>query len=280
MGPTSAAGYDDLTFDVRVAGPRDGVPVVLLHGFPETARSWTPVARLLVADGFLVVAPDQRGYSPGARPVGAENYSLPTLAGDVLGLLDEFGLDRVHLVGHDWGASVAWYVAAHHPDRVAALTALSVPHLAAYRWALRNDDDQRARSSYIRLFREEGKAEHVLLEDGARRLRAMFSPAVDRESVDHYVATLSAPGALTAALNWYRAATRDLDETPPVRVPTTYIWSTGDTALGRAGAERCAEFVVGDYEFVVLPGISHWIPEEAPEVVADVIRRRSGRDRR
>ena len=277
MAQTGPATYDDLTFDVRVAGPRGGAPVVLLHGFPQTSRSWTPVARLLVDRGFRVIAPDQRGYSPGARPAGVEHYGVPALSGDILGLLDEFGLDRVHLVGHDWGAAVAWYFAAHHPDRVSALTALSVPHLAAYGWALREDDDQRERSSYIRLFREEGKAENVLLADGARRLRAMFAPSVGRDAVDHYVATMSAPGALTAALNWYRAMTRDLDATPPVRVPTTYIWSTGDTAIGRAGAERCGEFVDAEYDFVVLRDVSHWIPEEAPVEVANAVERRRSR---
>ncbi|MDC3724907.1 alpha/beta hydrolase [Rhodococcus rhodochrous] len=277
MASTEPATYDDLTFDVRVAGPRDGTPVVLLHGFPETSRSWTPVARLLVERGFRVIAPDQRGYSPGARPTGVEHYGVPALAGDVLGLLDEFGLDRVHLVGHDWGAAVAWYFAAHNPDRVSALTAVSVPHLAAYGWALREDADQRERSSYIGLFRQEGKAEELLLADDARRLRAMFTSAVDHDSVDHYVAAMSAPGALTAALNWYRAMTRDLDSTPPVRVPTTYIWSTADMAIGRAGAERCGEFVDAEYDFVVLPDVSHWIPEEAPDEIANAVtRRRNG----
>lgn len=264
----------DLTFDVRVAGPRDGTPVVLLHGFPETSRSWTNVARLLVRDGLRVIAPDQRGYSPGARPTGVAHYDLPSLAGDVIDLLDDFGIEQAHLVGHDWGAAVAWYTAAHHRNRVVTLTAFSVPHLAAYGWALREDDDQRARSSYIRLLRTEGKAESLLLADDAHRLRAMFGPHVERDAVDHYVRTLSGPGALTAALNWYRAMTPDLDTTPPVKVPTTYVWSTDDPALGPAAAERCGEFVDADYEFVVLPDVSHWIPEEVPDAAADAIRRR------
>lgn len=266
----------DLTFDVRVAGPPDGPPVVLLHGFPETARSWTPVARLLVRDGFRVIAPDQRGYSPGARPEGVQHYRLPALAGDVIDLLDDFEIGRAHLVGHDWGAAVAWQTAAHYRDRVSTLTGFSVPHLAAYGWALQEDDDQRERSSYIRLLRMEGKAESVLLENDARRLRAMFDPSVDPESIDDYVRTLSRPGALTAALNWYRAMTRDLESTPPVQVPTTYVWSTGDSAIGPAAAERCGEFVDADYEFVVLPGVSHWIPEQAPDAAAEAIRRRAG----
>ncbi|NME81226.1 alpha/beta hydrolase [Rhodococcus sp. 105337] len=276
MSGNAETTLGDLTFDVRVAGPPGGPPVVLLHGFPETARSWTAVARLLVRDGYRVIAPDQRGYSPGARPEGVVHYEISALAGDVIGLLDDFEIEQAHLVGHDWGAAVAWHTAAHHRDRVSTLTGFSVPHLAAYGWALREDDDQRARSSYIQLLRMEDKAESVLLEDDARRLRAMFDPSVDRDSVDHYVRTLSRPGALTAALNWYRAMSPEWESTPPVQVPTTYVWSTGDSAIGSAAAERYHEFVDADYEFVVLPDVSHWIPEEAPAAAADAIRRRAG----
>ncbi|EME64035.1 MULTISPECIES: alpha/beta fold hydrolase [Rhodococcus] len=271
MLETTRVTLGDLTFDVHTAGPVDGTPVVLLHGFPETARSWESVAPRLAEAGLRVLVPDQRGYSPGARPDGVAAYTIDLLVGDVIGLLDATGLDRVHLVGHDWGAAVAWQVAARHPDRISTLTAVSVPHLAAYGWALREDADQQARAAYIKLLRQEGKAEHVLLEDDARRLRAMYGDRVSRESIDEYVRVLSEPGALTAALNWYRAMTREFSELAPVRVPTTYVWSTADSALGRAGAERCGEFVDAPYEFVVLDDVSHWIPEEAPDALAKTI---------
>lgn len=271
MLETTRVTLGDLTFDVHTAGPVDGTPVVLLHGFPETARSWESVAPRLAEAGLRVLVPDQRGYSPGARPDGVAAYTIDLLVGDVIGLLDATGLDRVHLVGHDWGAAVAWQVAARHPDRISTLTAVSVPHLAAYGWALREDADQQARAAYIKLLRQEGKAEHVLLEDDAHRLRAMYGDRVSRESIDEYVRVLSEPGALTAALNWYRAMTREFSELAPVRVPTTYVWSTADSALGRAGAERCGEFVDAPYEFVVLDDVSHWIPEEAPDALAKTI---------
>ncbi|MGW5073735.1 alpha/beta fold hydrolase [Rhodococcus sp. NPDC004095] len=267
---TSATAIGDHTFDVSTAGPVDGVPVVLLHGFPETAACWQPLLPKLTAAGFRLIAPTQRGYSSGARPVGAEHYTVDELGGDVLGLLDHFGLPSAHLVGHDWGAAVAWWTAAHRPDRVRSLTAVSVPHPAAFGWALREDADQQARSQYIRVFRHGDSAERALLADDAKRLRDIYA-GVDPALVDAHLRALTEPGALTAALSWYRAMGRDFSDTPAVRVPTTFVWSNGDEALGRAGAERCGEFVTGPYRFVELDGIGHWVPELAPDALAEAI---------
>ncbi|RRQ26538.1 alpha/beta hydrolase [Rhodococcus sp. Eu-32] len=258
----------ELEFDVLVAGPADGLPTVLLHGFPQTSACWDAVVPHLTAGRLRTIAPDQRGYSPGARPAGVDAYASDKLVGDVLGLLDAFDLDSAHIVGHDWGAAVAWQLAAHHSDRVRSLTAVSVPHTAAFGWALRHDEDQQERSEYIGLLRQEGKAERVLLENDGARLRAMFS---DRSLDDRYVEHLSQPGALTAALNWYRAMTNAFGSLEPVRVPTTYVWSNQDSAIGRAAAERCGEFVDAPYSFVELDGVSHWVPEEAPARLADEI---------
>ncbi|MGJ9411655.1 alpha/beta fold hydrolase [Aeromicrobium sp. CF4.19] len=259
----------DLLFDVRVAGPADGEAIVLLHGFPETSASWDAVAPRLVEAGYRVVAPDQRGYSPGARPADVSAYTTDQLAGDVVGLADALGLERFHLVGHDWGAAVAWATAAWHPERLVSLTALSVPHLVAYNAALRSDPEAQQKGSYIRLLRQEGKAEEALLEDDARRLRAMYEGVVPAVQVDAYVRHLQQPGALTAALAWYRAMTPALAELPAVEVPTTYLWSDGDMAIARAGADACHEHVHADFTYVVLEGVSHWIPEEAPDVVTE-----------
>jgi pimeloyl-ACP methyl ester carboxylesterase len=259
------------TIDVRVAGPEDGVPVVLLHGFPQTSLSWAAVVPPLIAAGHRVVAPDQRGYSPLARPEGVEHYGTDTLADDVVELADALGIDTFHLVGHDWGASVAWVVAARHADRLRTLTAVSVPHLAAFGAALRESEDQRAMSRYMQLFRREGRAEEVLLEDGARRLVEFYEGQVAETAVAEYLRVFTAPGALTAALSYYRAMQPWLSDLPAVTVPTTYVWSTGDHALGRAGAERCGDFVTADYRFVELPDVSHWIPDEAPDALADAI---------
>ena len=271
LASTQPVRVGDLTFDVRLDGPEDAPAVVLLHGFPETSASWSAVAPRFLDAGLRVVAPDQRGYSPGARPTDVAAYATEALAADVPALADALGIGRFHLVGHDWGAAVAWGVAAWHPERLLSLTAVSVPHLAAYNRALVTDPDARERASYIGLLRQEGKAEHLLLEDDAARLRAMYGQAVPTGQVDAYVAHLQQPGAMTAALSWYRAMTPALGDLPAVDVPTTFVWSDDDVAIGRAGADACGEFVTGPYEYVVLEGVTHWVPEQAPDALAAAV---------
>ena len=250
-----------MTFDVRVGGPADGVPVLLLHGFPEHAGMWDGVVDLLPE--HRTIAPDQRGYSPGARPAGVEAYRVTELVADAVGILDALGVGAAHVVGHDWGAVVGWQLAGRHPERVRSLTAVSVPHPAAHAAAMRTDPEQREMSRYIAVFREPG-AEERLLADDARRLRRMFGPLPRAEE---FVRPLTEPGALTAALNWYRAmASRD--QVGPVAVPTTYVWGTEDVAVSRRAAESCADHVTGDFTFVELPGVDHWVPEREPAAVA------------
>lgn len=261
----------ELTFEVDVDGPEDGRTVLLLHGFPQTGRSWDSVRESLLRSGYRVIVPDQRGYSPGARPTDVAAYGMRPIVADALGILDALGVSIVDVVGHDWGANVAWCVATWHPERVRSLTAVSVPHPLAFAWAFANDADQQERSAYIRLFWIPGKAEQVLLEDRAKRLRTMLA-GLPEAAVDHYVSVLSEPGALTAMLNWYRAMGRqDGRDLPPITVPTTYVWSTKDMAIGQAAAQRCGEFVDAAYRFVVLDGVSHWIPEHAPDQLTAAI---------
>jgi pimeloyl-ACP methyl ester carboxylesterase len=273
-GEIQQVDVGDLTFDVRVDGPDDGRPVLLLHGFPETSASWAKVTPLLAEAGLRTYAPDQLGYSPGARPAEVDSYALTNLTQVTADLMTALEIPRADVVGHDWGAQVAWGLAAWHPDRVRSLTAVSVPHPAAFTAAFRADPEQKERSAYIRLFWQPGKAEEVLLEDNGRRLRRMLGPVettgIPAEAVEEYVAVLSAPGALTAALNWYRAMS-SATRVDPVEVPTTYVWSDGDAAIGRTAAEACTDHVTGDYRFVELPGITHWIPEQAPEALATAI---------
>ncbi|MGQ5263926.1 alpha/beta fold hydrolase [Micromonospora sp. ZYX-F-536] len=261
-----------LTFEVHTGGPSGGAPVLLLHGFPQHSGEWDEVVPTLHTAGLATYALDQRGYSPGARPAAVAEYRIPELVADVVAVLDALGLDAVHLVGHDWGAVVAWAVAAVHPERVRTLTAVSVPHPAAMAHALANDGQQKARSSYIALFRKEEKAEKMLLAWNATALRKLLGGVGDATRVDRYADPMREPGALTAALNWYRAMSRaDLAAVGPVAVPTTYVWSDRDIAIGRTAAEACAENVTGDYRFIQLPGVSHWIPDAAPGPLAEAI---------
>ncbi|MBB3082755.1 alpha/beta fold hydrolase [Geodermatophilus sabuli] len=263
---------DGMVFDVRDGGPPDGEPVVLLHGFPQDATAWAASAAGLHAAGLRTLAPDQRGYSPSARPTGRSAYRVRELTADVLALLDEAGLDSAHVVGHDWGGIVGWALAAWHPERVRTLTALSVPHPAAMVRAMLTSD-QALRSYYVGLFQLPFLPERLLLVGGGEPLRRMFLRSdLPRDVCEHYVARMQEPGALSAALAWYRALPLSAHETiGTVRVPTLHLWSTGDAFLGRAATEATRDFVDAPYRLEVLEGVPHWIPELAPERVAELV---------
>ena len=266
-----------LAFNVAEQGDAGGRAVLLLHGFPQTHRCYDALAQRLVPHGLRLLAPDQRGYSPGARPIEVEAYAIGELAGDAARILDAYGIEQADVVGHDWGAVVGWALAATRPERVRTLTAVSVPHPRAMGAALADENSgQRERSAYIQLFRQPGKAEDVLLEDDAARLRAVFEP-LPQSAAEPHVRALSDPATLTAALNWYRAMRAEVSAAlPRVSVPTTYVWSSGDIAIGRAAAELCAGQVTGPYRFVELDGISHWIPDQAPDALAAAVLERLG----
>jgi pimeloyl-ACP methyl ester carboxylesterase len=263
---------DGLTFDVLDAGPSDGEPVVLLHGFPQDSAAWRRVAPALHQHGLRTLAPDQRGYSPMARPRGRSYYRLRETTGDVLALLDAAGLERAHVVGHDWGGLVAWALGAWHPDRVRTLTVLSVPHPAAMAKAMVTSD-QALRSYYVGLFQVPLLPERLLLAGGGATLRRMLRHGgLPEDLVDHYVARMREPGALSAALGWYRALPwSGRDPVGRVRVPTLHLWSTGDAFLGRAGIEATEQYVEGPYRLEVLEDVPHWIPELAPDRVAELV---------
>ncbi len=254
-------------FEVLVDGPLDGPRVLLLHGFPQDRRCWEVVVAGLVSAGCRCARFDQRGYAASVRPSDPADYSIDHLVGDAAAVLDGLGWPTAIVVGHDWGAVVAWAMAARHPDRVTGLVALSVPHPGAYGRALRTDGDQQARSAYLRLFREPEKAEDVLLSDGARRLREVYS-GMPAAIADGYVERFSDRATLTAALAWYRAMdVRHFADIGPITVPTRFLWGATDRAVGRTAAEGCGDFVAADYALVELPGTGHWIPECAPAPV-------------
>jgi pimeloyl-ACP methyl ester carboxylesterase len=261
---------DGLTFDVRDSGPADGDPVVLLHGFPERSSSWDQVSALLHQHGLRTLAPDQRGYSPGARPLGRWSYRIPALVDDVVALIDAIGRP-VHLVGHDWGAVVAWVLADTRADLVRSLTAVSVPHPGAFVEACVRGP-QLARSWYVLPFNVPWVPELLAGWQPKRFDRALLAGGMTEAEVERFHREILEYGALPGALNWYRAIPLSLTRRArPVTVPTTYVWSDGDVALSRQGAEACGRWVDADYELVVLEGVSHWIPTQAPHALADAV---------
>jgi pimeloyl-ACP methyl ester carboxylesterase len=277
MAERISVAVGELVFDALTAGPADGQLVLLLHGFPQRSLAWAEVLEALAGGGYRVVAPDQRGYSPRARPASVGDYRMECLVSDVLGLADALGTRRFAVVGHDWGGAVAWQLAARHPERAWALTSVSTPHPAALLAAMTRGL-QRLRSAYVPLFRAPRVAEALLGGGGGRGLRALLAASgLDQERARRYTTALlgdsSVTGVtgLTAALNWYRAAWSDLARTGRIVVPTLYVWGPRDTALGRAAAEATGGYVDGPYRFVVLEGAGHWIPETRPAELAELL---------
>ncbi|HYX01276.1 MAG TPA: alpha/beta hydrolase, partial [Reyranella sp.] len=265
-----------LTFTADVAGPTGGTLVLLLHGFPESRHSWRAALPVLAAAGYRAVAPDQRGYSPGARPDPGDlaNYVFEKLVNDAVEISDAAGHQgkRFHLVGHDWGGQVSWGVADRHPERLASLTILSRPHPQSFRRALAKEDgDQKHRSRHHRAFLdpETGK---LLLADNARRLRdGLFDQGVRAAALEEHLSVLGNPAAMEAALAWYRANKGLAADIGAIKVPTLYLWGDNDATVGADAARGTAEFVAAAFAMEVLPGIGHFVMDQAPAKATELM---------
>jgi pimeloyl-ACP methyl ester carboxylesterase len=264
----------DYSFTTDIAGPGDGEPVLLLHGFPETRHMWRGVAEALAAAGYLAIAPDQRGYARGARPEGAEAYATQHLVADALGLMDALGHARFHQVGHDWGGQLSWLIAAHHGQRLASLSVLSRPHPAAFVRAMREDAAQAERSRHHRAF-QAGDAVQRMREAALAPLKASLAQqGVPPASIDVYAETLMQPGGIEGAMNWYRAGAGSglqSADTPAVSVPTLYVWGRNDATVGQRAAELTADYVTGSYSFVPVDDGTHFVVDQFPGRMAGLI---------
>jgi pimeloyl-ACP methyl ester carboxylesterase len=265
-----------LTFDALVAGEPGAPLVLLLHGFAESMHCWRAQVTALADAGYRAVAPSQRGYSPGARPDPGDtaNYHIERLMDDAMAIVKAagYGEARFHLVGHDWGGSIAWALADRYPERVASLTVLSRPHPNAFNRALlQTDGEQAQRSAHHKAFLEPDAADAVLADD-ARWLRERLAAAgVPAAAIARHLAVLGNKEAMEAALAWYRARGAIRGPLGPIRVPTLYIWGDADDTVGRIAAEGTADFVAAPYRFEVLPGIGHFAADQAPDRVSELL---------
>ncbi len=272
------SGYHDagaVRLHVVEAGPTDGPPVLLLHGFPEFWFGWRHQIGALAAAGYRVVVPDGRGYNTSDKPAGIAAYRIDRLAADVVGLADALGLDRFHLVGHDWGGVVAWATGALHPARVDRLAVLNAPHPDTWGAYARRHPSQALRSLYVGLFQLPILPEALLSAGRYRALRrsllessrpGTFSAA----DLDRYVEAWSQPGALTAMIGWYRALRhRPSQPLPPILAETLVLWGVEDrfleTALAAEAANRCRS------ARVQLVEATHWLQAEEPEAVNEAL---------
>jgi pimeloyl-ACP methyl ester carboxylesterase len=247
----------------------EGRPVVLLHGFPDSGRLWRHQVAALSAAGFRVIVPDLRGYGHSGQPEAVEAYSLPLLAGDVLAVLADLGIERAHVVGHDWGAALAWGLGSLVPDKVDHLAVLSVGHPATFLRTYR----QREKSWYMLLFQFPGVAERWLADDDWANFRAWAG----HPDTDQVIADLEANGSLTPGLNYYRANVAPDTwigpplALPPVTAPTMGVWSSGDMALTETQMTDSAQNVTGPWRYERLDGPGHWMQLEAPDQVSELL---------
>jgi pimeloyl-ACP methyl ester carboxylesterase len=259
-----------LSFTADVAGPARGDLVLLLHGFPESRHSWREALPRLGAAGYRAVAPDQRGYSPGARPdpKDLENYAYEKLIADAIDIADASGAEgrRFHLIGHDWGGQVSWGVADKHPERLASLTILSRPHPSSFRRAMKIDPEQAHRSRHHKAFLDPDAGKQVL----ERLKQGLFGQDSKSASMKGHLEVLGSPEAVEATLAWYRGRGLGV-ELSPTKVPTLYIWGDADATVGAVAAHGTRDFVAGEFAMEVLPGVGHFVMDQAAPRATDLI---------
>ena len=264
------------TFDVTDSGPADGPVVVLLHGYPENRTSWQAITPLLTAAGYRVLAPDQRGYSPRARPKRRRDYRVSELVEDIVALVDASGADKVHLVGHDWGGAVAWAFSMLHPERLHTVTSLTTPHPRAFVASMVRSN-QLLHSWYMLFFQLPGLPEMGFTRMEKQTRQALARSGLSDEAADRYVTPLKEPGAARAAINWYRGMPLSRPIPGKVTVPSLYVYATKDMFLGRKAADLTGKYVDAPYTYEVIEGATHWLPEQNADEVARLVIEHAGK---
>jgi pimeloyl-ACP methyl ester carboxylesterase len=264
---------------VVMAGPKDGQPVFLLHGFPEFWRGWSKQIEPLAEAGYRVIVPDQRGYNLSDKPKGVKAYTLDKLADDILGLVDALGYEKANLIGHDWGAVVAWVFAIWHPERLYKLGVLNVPHPdVMLRFLGRGDPEQLRRSWYVFAFQIPWLPEYFLrVNDWHNAVRVLRGSGkihtFSNEDIAEYKKAWSQPGAMTAMLNWYRAIGRHRPKMPEgsrVKVPTLMMWGMQDVALSHRMARPSMDYC-GDGKLVFFEDATHWVQHDEAGAVNQLL---------
>lgn len=269
-----AAG--DFNFKCRLSGGADGPPVMLLHGCPETSAMWEPLMEDLAAAGYSCMAPDQRGYSSGARPLAVEEYRHERLVGDIFALADSEGWNRFHLVAHDWGAVIGWIALMSDTGRIATYAALSIPHSCAFAKATWSDPETESYREFLELvLAPEGEAERVLSQDDYAFFRASWPP--NDPAVPGYLRVIREPGALTSMLAWYRASNGhrrfldlDLDPHANMQTPTLVLWGRDDPAIRNMAMDLGEQYMVQPHRRIDLDA-GHWLVQERFADVRDAV---------
>jgi pimeloyl-ACP methyl ester carboxylesterase len=265
-----------LTFDALLAGERGAPLVLLLHGFAESMHCWRAQVAALDEAGYRAIAPSQRGYSPTARPDPRDvsHYHIDRLMDDAMAIVaaSGYGQSRFHLVGHDWGGSIAWSLADRTPQRIASLTVLSRPHPNAFNLALQMPDgDQARRSRHHKAFLEPNAADTVLADDCKWLRERLAANGMPQAAISAHLAVLGNREAMEGALAWYRARGAIRGPLGPIRVPTLYIWGDADDTVGRPAAEGTVDFIAAPYRFEILPGVGHFAADQVPDRVSELL---------
>ena len=261
----------EFTFTCRVGGmENDKETIFLLHGFPETSRMWSDLIKVLENEGYRIIAPDQRGYSKGARPSKISDYTIDKLSEDVINIANEFNIEKFHLVGHDWGSAVGWYIVSKYSDRVITWAGLSVPHLDAFTNSMMNDKVQQKKSKYIKFFRTPLLPELYFRIFSYKNLKSIWNQS-SKSEIASYLETFRQRGALKSSLNWYRANFKNNNNLiGDIDTPTLIIYGLHDVAIDVISVDNSEKFLKGRYKIEKIDS-GHWLIQESFEKVSKSI---------